>query len=84
LPDNNPSPPSREQPPNRPASFLQQLAFALELPFFPVVGVVLGGALGYWLDGKTGMKPLFALLLGAAGFAAGIAGVIRRVSKQEK
>ncbi|PYU32285.1 MAG: ATPase F0F1 [Acidobacteria bacterium] len=63
---------------------MRQLAFALELPFFPVVGVVLGGALGYWLDGKIGTRPLFALLLGAGGFAAGIAAVIRRVSRQDQ
>jgi F0F1-type ATP synthase assembly protein I len=81
LPDKKPVAPSSEQPPNRPASFLQQLALALELPFFPVVGVLLGGFWGYWLDGKVGTRPLFAILLGAAGFAAGIAAVIRRVSK---
>jgi len=57
---------------------------ALELPFFPVVGVLLGGVLGYWLDGKIGTRPLFALVLGAGGFAAGIAAVIQRLSKQEK
>jgi F0F1-type ATP synthase assembly protein I len=84
LPDKKPVSPSSEQPRNRPASFLQQLAFALELPFFPVVGVLLGGILGYWLDGKVGMRPLFALLFGAGGFAAGIAALIRRASSENK
>jgi F0F1-type ATP synthase assembly protein I len=84
LPDKKPVSPSSERPRNRPVSFLQQLAFALELPFFPVVGVLLGGVLGYWLDGKVGIRPLFTLLLGAGGFAAGIAAVIRRVSSQDK
>jgi len=84
LADNKPASRSPDQPRNRPTSFLRQLALALGLPFFPVVGVLLGGVLGYWLDGKFGMHPLFALLLGAAGFAFGIAAVIRRVSSEDK
>jgi len=63
---------------------MRQLAMALELPFFPVVGVLLGGVLGYWLDGKIGTRPLLALVFGAGGFAAGITAVIKRLSKQDK
>jgi F0F1-type ATP synthase assembly protein I len=57
---------------------------ALELPFFPVIGVLLGGGFGYWLDGMMHTRPIFAVLLGVVGFAAGIAGVILRVSAQDK
>jgi F0F1-type ATP synthase assembly protein I len=60
------------------------LAQALELPFFPVVGLLLGGGGGYWLDAKFGTRPFCALFLGAAGFAAGIVGLIKRASTQGK
>jgi F0F1-type ATP synthase assembly protein I len=57
------------------------VALALELPFYPVVGVFVGGFLGYWIDGRAHTRPLFALLLGAGGFAAGITELIRRASR---
>jgi F0F1-type ATP synthase assembly protein I len=60
------------------------VALALELPFYPVVGVFLGGFLGYWIDGRAHTRPVFVLLLGAGGFAAGIAELIRRASRQDK
>jgi F0F1-type ATP synthase assembly protein I len=78
-----PLPPSRGSR-AQPASFVKQLALALELPVIPVVAVLLGGGLGYWIDGKVHTKGVFAILLGAVGFAAGIADVIRRASRQEK
>jgi F0F1-type ATP synthase assembly protein I len=56
---------------------------ALELPFFPVVGVLLGGLLGYWIDRRARTRPLFVFLLGAGGFAAGLAALIRRASGQD-
>jgi F0F1-type ATP synthase assembly protein I len=54
------------------------------LPFFPVAGLLLGGGGGYWLDAKFGTRPFCALFFGAVGFAAGIAGLIKRASKQDK
>lgn len=38
--------------------------------FVPVIALLLGGM---WLDGKTGHKPLFALLGVIAGFGLAIA-----------
>lgn len=61
---------------------MAQLAMALELPFYPVIGVLLGGGLGYLIDRWLKTRAVFALILGALGFAAGIAQLIRRASSQ--
>ncbi len=66
-----------------PSAFLRQLALALELPFILVLGVVIGGGFGYWLDAHLGTKPLLVFLLGLLGFAAGVREVIRRIPKDE-
>lgn len=56
----------------------------MELPFIPIVSVVIAGGLGYLLDGRFHTGPLFAIVLGLLGFAAGMREVFRRVSKVEK
>lgn len=76
----SPSSPSQRK---RPASFLRQLALALELPAIPLAGVLVGGGLGYFIDARVGTRHIFTMLLGAVGVAAGIAEMIRRASKQE-
>lgn len=63
---------------------LRELAFTMELPFILVGGVLIGGAAGHWLDGKTGTSPLFTFLLGLIGFGAGIREVLRRIPKGDK
>jgi F0F1-type ATP synthase assembly protein I len=57
------------------------MADILELPVLLVGSIVVGGGLGYLLDSRVHTSPLFALLFGAAGFAAGIRRLIKRLSK---
>ncbi len=73
-----------ERPSKRQAAFLRQLALAMELPFIPVMGVLLGGGFGYLLDARLHTLPAFTLLVGLLGFAAGIREILRRVSKEEE
>lgn len=75
----SPSPPRR-----RPTSFLRQVALALQLPMFPLAGVIAGGGLGYLLDGWAHTRHAFTLGFGAIGVAGGIAEMIRRAMHQEK
>jgi len=52
----------------------------MELPFTLVAAVLVGGALGYFLDRWLHTKPILMLVLGGVGFFAGVREVIRRVS----
>ena len=56
----------------------------MELPFIPIVTVMIGGGAGYLLDRRLHTMPLFTLILGLVGFAAGIREILRRVGKEEK
>ena len=56
-----------------------QGTMALELPFVLVSAVVVGGFLGYLVDGWLHTKPIFLLILGGAGFYAGVRDVLRRL-----
>ena len=79
-PASSPSPTPRK----RPATVARQISDALELPFMLVACIVVGGGLGYYLDSRIHTSPLFALILGAAGFAAGMRQLLRRLSKDMK
>jgi F0F1-type ATP synthase assembly protein I len=54
-------------------------AIAMELPFTLVGAILLAGGAGYLLDHWLHTKPVFMLILGGLGFAAGIREVIRRL-----
>ena len=56
-----------------------QASLALELPFTIVGAVVVGGLLGYYLDRWLHTKLVFTLLLGGAGFYAGLREILRRL-----
>jgi ATP synthase protein I len=56
-----------------------QAAIAMELPFVLVSAVVVGGLLGFFLDRWLHTKPVFLLVLGGIGFAAGVRDVLRRL-----
>jgi ATP synthase protein I len=57
-----------------------QTGLAMELPFTLVAAVLVGGALGYFLDRWLHTKPVLMLVFGGLGFFAGVREVIRRVS----
>ena len=57
-----------------------QAGLAMELPFTLVAAVMLGGALGYFLDRWLHTKPILMLVFGGLGFFAGVREVIRRLS----
>jgi F0F1-type ATP synthase assembly protein I len=46
--------------------------------------VAIGGGIGYLLDERTHTSPLFALIFGVLGFAAGMLQLLRRLSKDTK
>ena len=63
--------------------YSSQAALAMELPFTIVGAVLLGGVLGYFLDRSLHTKMIFALLLGALGFAGGLKEVLRRLAQSD-
>ncbi len=66
------------------ADFASQPALALELPFTFVGAIVLGGALGFFLDRWLHTKPWLMLVFGGLGFYAGIREVLRRLPSNSK
>jgi F0F1-type ATP synthase assembly protein I len=64
------------------AGLSRQFAMALELPFILVGAIVVGGLLGYFLDGWLHTKPYLLLVFGALGFFGGLRDLLRRLSKQ--
>jgi ATP synthase protein I len=82
MPPTSTPPPAGPEPPARRSSILaRQFALAIELPFVFVAMIVIGGAIGYWLDRRLHTSPLFLLLLGGLGFAAGVRELLRRLSR---
>jgi len=71
--------PSRKTP----GSTARQFAIATELPFILVAGVGFGGFVGYLLDGWLHTKPFLMLIVGAAGFIAGLREMLRRLAKSD-
>jgi F0F1-type ATP synthase assembly protein I len=56
-----------------------QTSLALELPFTIVGAVILGGALGFFLDRWLHTKMIFMIVLGGVGFYAGLREVLGRL-----
>ena len=54
-------------------SYGQAMKIAVEL----MVGVAVGGFIGWTLDGQLGTRPWLLILLVILGFAAGLANVVR-------
>jgi F0F1-type ATP synthase assembly protein I len=81
--DNKEKPPSGEPPGLKQAkSFSQQFAMAMELPFVLFGAVIVGGAIGYFLDAWLHTKPVLMFVFGCIGFAAGVRDVLRRLPKE--
>jgi ATP synthase protein I len=62
-------------------SYSQQFAMAMELPFILVGTILVGGAIGYFLDAWLHTKPALMIVFGAIGFVAGLRDVLRRLPK---
>jgi F0F1-type ATP synthase assembly protein I len=58
-------------------------ALAMELPFTIVGAVLLGGALGYFVDRWLHTRLIFTMILGAVGFAGGLKEVLRRLAQSD-
>jgi F0F1-type ATP synthase assembly protein I len=59
--------------------YSRQTALAFELPFTLVGAVIIGGVLGYYLDGWLHTRMFFTLVLGGIGFYAGLREILRRL-----
>jgi ATP synthase protein I len=57
----------------------QQIATAMELPFVMVGTILVGGAIGYFLDRWLHTKPVLMMIFGGIGFVAGVRDVLRRL-----
>ena len=62
-------------------NFSQQNAMAMELPFIFVGCIVVGGAIGYFLDAWLHTKPALMIVFGVIGFIAGLRDTLRRLAK---
>ena len=62
----------------------KQMALAFELPFMLVGPVVLGGAIGYFLDRWLHTKPLFLIVLGILGVIVGVMDAVKIAGAQDK
>jgi ATP synthase protein I len=70
---------SQDSRPKKSADLASQPALALELPFTFVGAIVVGGALGFFLDRWLHTGPWLMLVFGGVGFYAGIREVVRRL-----
>lgn len=59
------------------ASTIRSLGMLSSVGIAFVLAVVIGAAIGYWLDRLTGLSPLFFMLFFFLGLAAGILNVVR-------
>lgn len=79
-PDNKPNTTGPANPElEKVKKYSTQTSLALELPFTIVGAVILGGALGYFLDRWLHTKMIFMIVLGGVGFYAGLREVLRRL-----
>lgn len=74
-PDTEGKEPVRKGPPE----FARQFSLAMELPFVMVSAILVGGAIGYFLDRWLHTGPVLMLVFGAMGFYAGVRDVLRRL-----
>ena len=65
--------------PRKTADVASQSAIALELPFTFVGAIVVGGAIGFFLDRWLHTGPWLMMVFGGLGFYAGIREVLRRL-----
>ena len=80
MPDNRRDSQGSPAPRREPDGFARQFGNVLDLPFVLVGSVVIAAGLGYLLDKHFNTSPIFTLVLGALGFAAGMYELIRRLT----
>ena len=71
-------------PDKNPGGTARQMAVAFELPFLLVGPVVLGGAIGYFLDRWLHTKPLLLIVLGILGVIVGVMDAVKIAGAQDK
>ena len=71
-------------PPSKDSGTVKQMALAFELPFMLVGPVVLGGAIGYFLDRWLHTKPLLLIVLGILGVIVGVMDAVKIAGAQDK
>ena len=76
--------PDNSSPDKDPGGTIKQVALALELPFMLVGPVVLGGAIGYFLDRWLHTKPLLLIVLGILGVIVGVRDAVKSAGAQDK
>jgi F0F1-type ATP synthase assembly protein I len=62
------------------AGFGKAMHLGMEL----IVGVGVGGIIGYWIDQWLGTLPVFFILLFFLGFAAGLRNMLRSAKTMDK
>jgi F0F1-type ATP synthase assembly protein I len=68
----------------RNAGMASQISMAMELPLTLIVGVLIGGGAGYFLDHKLHTGPLLLLVGGVLGFAGSMIDIVKKLSRGEK
>lgn len=69
-----------------PYGWMKRVGMLISIPMILAASPVVGGAIGWAMDRFLGTRPLFTILLLAAGFAAGIKetwSLIRKASSEE-
>ena len=73
-----------DPPSGKDSGAVKQMALAFELPFMLVGPVVLGGAIGYFLDRWLHTKPLLLIVLGILGVIVGVMDAVKIAGAQDK
>jgi F0F1-type ATP synthase assembly protein I len=86
MPSDNKQDESSSHPsgPKKSVDIGSQPALALELPFTFVGTIVVGGAIGFFIDRWLHTWPWLMLVFGGLGFCAGTREVIRRLPGNSK
>lgn len=78
------NPPAKGSPEKDRGGTAKQIALAFELPLMLVLPVVLGGAMGYFLDRWLHSKPLLLIVLGILGVIVGVRDAVKIAGAQDK